>query len=241
MMPRTSRHDHESDDDDYERDDNRAHAAAAGVIRGGDGSDDDGAEMSEGGRGGRARGGRDRNGGEEEDRRSRKERKKKTKPKKVRVMEASGQTDQDRRVLRTQQRKLQSKIVNSEAGADIENPNADAFESIREENNRLWDDVRYTREAVLDGDNLELISRRARNQVDRLVQVRSRCLRDMTGNQLNVLAEVLFSPHSLLFDANSSSCQTVTHLSPPSPSRFPVTTRAASSKSSGGSSFQRLD
>ena len=32
MMPRTSRHDHESDDDDYERDDNRAHAAAAEAM-----------------------------------------------------------------------------------------------------------------------------------------------------------------------------------------------------------------
>ena len=87
------------------------------------------------------------------------------------LMEESGQTDEERRALRRAQRKLQHKIVHSALGEKLEDPDADAFEQIRGENNQLFDDVRYTREAVLDGDNLELISRRAARQVDKLVEV----------------------------------------------------------------------
>jgi len=32
------------------------------------------------------------------------------------------------------------------------------FEQVRDDNNKLWKQVKYVREAVLDGDNLEMIS-----------------------------------------------------------------------------------
>mmetsp|Transcript_2767 Transcript_2767/g.8135 ORF Transcript_2767/g.8135 Transcript_2767/m.8135 type:complete len:409 (+) Transcript_2767:120-1346(+) len=95
----------------------------------------------------------------------------KKKKKKVKVMEESGQTDEERRALRRKQRQLQHKIVASETGAQLEDPNADAFEEIRGENNKLFESVRYTREAVMDGDNLQLMSERTARQVDKLVQV----------------------------------------------------------------------
>ena len=95
----------------------------------------------------------------------------KKKKKKVKVMEESGQTDEERRALRREQRQLQHKILTSETGAQLEDPNADAFEEIRGENNELFEKVRYTREAVMDGENLQYISDRTARQVDKLVQV----------------------------------------------------------------------
>eukprot|EP00586_Coscinodiscus_wailesii_P015705 CAMPEP_0172499098 /NCGR_PEP_ID=MMETSP1066-20121228/121944_1 /TAXON_ID=671091 /ORGANISM="Coscinodiscus wailesii, Strain CCMP2513" /LENGTH=106 /DNA_ID=CAMNT_0013272657 /DNA_START=106 /DNA_END=422 /DNA_ORIENTATION=+ len=89
---------------------------------------------------------------------------------KVHVMSASGQTDAERRALRQSQRTLQKKITSNE-GQSMEDPDSAAFDEIRHDNNALWDKVRYTREAVLDGDNLEAISHRATRQVDRLIQV----------------------------------------------------------------------
>lgn len=167
-MPRSTNHD-ESDDEDYERDEARAEAATGGERRRGrdkkskkrsgaptdaDAADPEGGVNDTGGGGGGGGG-----------------KKKKKRSKKVKVMEESGQTDEERRALRRAQRKLQHKIVHSEQGAELEDPNADAFEQIRGENNTLFEDVKFTREAVLDGDNLELISRRAARQVDKLVQV----------------------------------------------------------------------
>mmetsp|Transcript_20031 Transcript_20031/g.23067 ORF Transcript_20031/g.23067 Transcript_20031/m.23067 type:complete len:386 (-) Transcript_20031:486-1643(-) len=91
------------------------------------------------------------------------------KRKKVHVM--SGQSDAERRILREAQRKLQKTIINSELGDGIENPESKAFETIRDHNNELWNDVKYTREAVLDGENIDLMAQRAARQVDKLVQV----------------------------------------------------------------------
>lgn len=90
--------------------------------------------------------------------------------KKVRVMGDSGQTDAERRELRNKQRSLQ-KSITEEVGDSMEDPNSGAFETVRAANNELWDHVRYAREAVLDGENLDLISSRAARQVDRLLQV----------------------------------------------------------------------
>lgn len=47
------------------------------------------------------------------------------------------------------------------------------FDQVRDENNKLWKKVRYVREAVLDGDNLEMISARAAKQTKYLDQVRT--------------------------------------------------------------------
>ena len=53
----------------------------------------------------------------------------------------------------------------------MENPTDETFGKIRGENNDLFEKVKYTREAVLDGENLDLIASHAAKQVDSLVQV----------------------------------------------------------------------
>jgi hypothetical protein len=80
-----------------------------------------------------------------------------------------GQTDNERRQLRQGYRKLSKAIA--EIGEEMEDPDTKVFEKVREKNNHLFQQVRFTREAVLDSDNLEAISTRASRQVDRLVQV----------------------------------------------------------------------
>ena len=147
-------------DDEYERDERAADNARGRKRKSKKRSHEipeDGDAVEEGNGGGRRGGG---GGGG------------KKKKKKVKVMEESGQTDEERRALRRKQRQLQHKIVASETGAQLEDPNADAFEEIRRENNELFEAVRYTREAVVDGENLQLMSERTARQVDKLVQVR---------------------------------------------------------------------
>ena len=85
-------------------------------------------------------------------------------------MGASGQTDAERRALRLQQRNLQ-KIIILEKGDAMEDPESNALEEVQAQNNELWDQVRFAREAVLDGENLKLISASAAKQVDRLLEV----------------------------------------------------------------------
>lgn len=87
------------------------------------------------------------------------------------LMDESGQTDEERRRLRQKQRALQNTILTqSEA---LENPCDQAFGKVREENNDLFQKVFFTREAVLDGENLHMISERAAKQVEGLVKVSS--------------------------------------------------------------------
>lgn len=88
---------------------------------------------------------------------------------KVKVMEESGQTDAQRRSLRRQLRQVQKDIVIDKD--DLEDAKSDVFTKVRTQNNELWDQVRYTREAVLDGENLESIATSAARQIDRLVEV----------------------------------------------------------------------
>jgi hypothetical protein len=85
------------------------------------------------------------------------------------LMEESGQTDEERRCLRQKQRALQNVIL-TQAEA-MENPCDQVFGKVREENNDLFQKVFFTREAVLDGENLHMISERAAKQVESLVKV----------------------------------------------------------------------
>ena len=152
-------------DDEYERDERAADNARGrkrkSKKRSHEIPEDDGDAVEEGnGGGGGRRGGGGGGGG-------------KKKKKKVKLMEESGQTDEERRALRKKQHLLQHKIVASETGAQLEDPNADAFEEIRGENNELFEAVHYIREAVVDGENLQLMSERTARQVDKLVQVRT--------------------------------------------------------------------
>lgn len=99
----------------------------------------------------------------------------KTKKKKFKIMSVSGQTEGDRRVLRRRQRDLQGEIVMGSADADAagggEGDDGDELDRLRDRNNALWEDVRYTREAVLDSENVDLIANKAARQAEKIVQV----------------------------------------------------------------------
>ena len=68
------------------------------------------------------------------------------------------QTDSTRRELRGKQRTLAASIVS--VGGDIEDATKTAFQDKRRENNVLFDEVNYAREAVTDGENLMNIATR---------------------------------------------------------------------------------
>ena len=112
--------------------------------------------------------------GEEESRGVRaKSRKANKKKQRVKVMSASNQTDEERRILRSKQRKLLSKMTDAstDIGEKMGDVDSEVFQNVRKENNKLWKHVLYTREAVLDGDNVHFISERAARQTDKLVTV----------------------------------------------------------------------
>eukprot|EP00584_Thalassiosira_punctigera_P006114 CAMPEP_0172542742 /NCGR_PEP_ID=MMETSP1067-20121228/13294_1 /TAXON_ID=265564 ORGANISM="Thalassiosira punctigera, Strain Tpunct2005C2" /NCGR_SAMPLE_ID=MMETSP1067 /ASSEMBLY_ACC=CAM_ASM_000444 /LENGTH=425 /DNA_ID=CAMNT_0013329035 /DNA_START=64 /DNA_END=1341 /DNA_ORIENTATION=- len=109
----------------------------------------------------------------------------KKKRRKFKIMSVSGQTEAERRVLRRCQRELQRDIImgvsrdfNAAAVADggggggTDDPNSGGeLGRLRDRNNALWDDVRYTREAVLDSENVDLIANKAARQAEKIVQV----------------------------------------------------------------------
>ncbi|CAJ1959066.1 unnamed protein product [Cylindrotheca closterium] len=78
------------------------------------------------------------------------------------VMHGSGQTEEDRRQVRRNQRLLFSKVV--EAGADLN------INEVRGENNEIFCNVYYPREAILDGSNMHVIVNRATQKVDQLLK-----------------------------------------------------------------------
>jgi hypothetical protein len=121
--------------------------------------------------------------------RNKKKRKKKKKKKVPYLMSASGQSDADRRELRKKQRKLHDDIAldvpvaaASAGGGGNDEEMDDEMEgtekllsgkllSWSEQNNSLWKQVHYTREAVLDSDNVELITNKAAREVEKMAQV----------------------------------------------------------------------
>jgi len=115
---------------------------------------------------------------EEEDHdedRARRKRSKKKKKKNPGLMSASGQTEQDRRILRRKQRELHQDIAigNGSGGtaADGGGDDGEELARLRDQNNELWGEVRYTREAVLDGENIDLLAGKAARQAEKIVQV----------------------------------------------------------------------
>mmetsp|Transcript_43396 Transcript_43396/g.132014 ORF Transcript_43396/g.132014 Transcript_43396/m.132014 type:complete len:449 (-) Transcript_43396:307-1653(-) len=140
----------ETDEDEYESEEEEDQDAE-------EENDDDGRRSSRRGR----RGG----GG------SRSKKKKSGGRKKVALMSESGQTDEDRRLLRRKMREFQQEIV-GEKGERIEDPSKVAdFQEVRGTSNRLWNNVKFTREAVLDADNFDIIATRAGRQAEKLIQV----------------------------------------------------------------------
>lgn len=93
--------------------------------------------------------------------------------KRTKVMSESGHTEAQRRALRVQQRDLKALIADerSELSEQIADVSSGKFQDVRKKNNILYEEVTYTREAVLDSENLELISSRAARQVDKLIEI----------------------------------------------------------------------
>jgi hypothetical protein len=84
------------------------------------------------------------------------------------VFGGSGLTDVQRRELRGAQRHLHEQLAQGDAVSD------DSWRRLhqaRHDNNVLFDRVRFTREAVLDADNVNLIANQYVLEVDRMVQV----------------------------------------------------------------------
>jgi len=73
------------------------------------------------------------------------------------------QTDAERREIRKEQRLLQKEM--EERGESLQ------VEEARERNNQIFAKVRFIREAVLDGENINLIAAKAAQKVDQLIQV----------------------------------------------------------------------
>lgn len=91
-------------------------------------------------------------------------------------MSSSNQTEADRRVLRRRQRELQNDIVmgvarGNNAAVDGKDANSGEVGRLREQNNELWQNVHFTREAVLDSENVDLITNKAAREAEKIVQV----------------------------------------------------------------------
>lgn len=113
---------------------------------------------------------------EDEDRARRKKKSKKKHKKHIGLMSQSGQTEQDRRILRRKQRELHQDIAigngsGGTAAADGGGDDGEELARLRDQNNELWGEVRYTREAVLDGENIDLLAGKAARQAEKIVQV----------------------------------------------------------------------
>lgn len=111
--------------------------------------------------------------GDDDDRHHHQRRRKKKK--KFRVMNASLQTEDERRGLRQRQRNLKNDISMGAAAAAGKGGGDDGegeqWQRLREQNNELWSEVRYTREAVLDSENVDLIADKAARRAEKIVQV----------------------------------------------------------------------
>lgn len=79
--------------------------------------------------------------------------KKKHRP--VPVLAASGVSEERRRDIRCQQRRIHADLTSTVVGADnLE----DHIQTARANNNKLFADCRYPRESVLDAENVELVA-----------------------------------------------------------------------------------
>merc|ERR1712080_366596 len=77
-----------------------------------------------------------------------------------------GQTEEERRKLRAKIRANAIKI--DKQGDDIGNANLDTFEKLINKQDALFEDIRYTREADMDQQNIYNLSLKAKKQSDGL-------------------------------------------------------------------------
>ena len=85
--------------------------------------------------------------------------------KRFKVFDDSGLTDAERRLIRQQQRALREELQAGEQGS------LEALEVARDKNNELFAKVCFTREAVLDADNLDDIANQYTQRAEKDVQV----------------------------------------------------------------------
>jgi DNA phosphorothioation-dependent restriction protein DptG len=83
---------------------------------------------------------------------------------KFNLMGDSSQTDEERRAIRRAQRDLFKEM--EEKGENFK------VDDARGKNNEIFKNVRFTREAVFDGEIMTLIAKKAYKQVNHLMQVR---------------------------------------------------------------------
>lgn len=81
----------------------------------------------------------------------------------IQLMSHSGQTGAERKSLRRELRQMKEDILSGDAGLDEDR------DRVRLKNNQLFDKVRYTKEAVLESKNLELITAHAAKEANGLV------------------------------------------------------------------------
>lgn len=106
-----------------------------------------------------------------------------------------GQTDPERRALRSEQRALNDRI--SACSTELGHLGSDMFDKISSMNNRLFKRVRYTREAVHDADNLKAISQHA---VRRAESLGSSVSPYSASKLVRALHSKLLDPHTGSFD-----------------------------------------
>eukprot|EP00903_Cladosiphon_okamuranus_P006796 g6624.t1 len=88
------------------------------------------------------------------------------KSKRAEVMDASGQTVEERRQLRLKQRNLKNLII--EQQSDLGDLNKDTCRELTEENGKLFNETNFPREAVTDGENMKLIAEGSAAQVKKV-------------------------------------------------------------------------
>jgi hypothetical protein len=96
------------------------------------------------------------------------------------------QTDEERRLLRVEQRNINHVLATGSyrtrkqgeetQDQDYINEERPTLEGVRDTNNELFNHVTYTRELVLDADNVALLANNYAKQVEQSVQVRMSCV-----------------------------------------------------------------
>lgn len=90
------------------------------------------------------------------------------KKQKFKCGDLSGFTDEQRRLLRRQQREVAKKLAEGPKNEDEEK---NFVTDARDVNNKLFEKVAYTREAVLDAENVHTIATKLSKKVDDMIQV----------------------------------------------------------------------
>ena len=94
-------------------------------------------------------------------------------PKRIKVMSSSGQTNAERRDLRQKLRQMHADILSGAAAYPEEGDeqSKSAFDCMRTKNNRLWDKVHYHTEAVLEIKNVKAISEHTLRETESIVVI----------------------------------------------------------------------